>query len=218
MLKKEKEKSALILFKKRKVMTIPMLMNLLDCSTPTIRKRLRKWNVHTSYNKNGRYYALPEVVKFDKDGFWRYKQIFFSQYGNLKNTVIQIINASQAGLESTEIGKLTGLSPRSFMSHFQNIPEINREKCQGKYLYLSNDKSVLQRQKKTREEVLKKNYLPEGYNTDAVFVLVDRLKHPGSTLEQCTRRLRNQGRHVNVDMTYNLLLHFGLLKKTADLK
>lgn len=128
MLEKEKGKSALILFKKRKVMTIPMLMNLLDCSTPTIRKRLRKWNVHTSYNKNGRYYALPEVVKFDKDGFWRYKQIFFSQYGNLKNTVIQLINASQAGLESTEIGKLTGLSPRSFMSHFQNIPGINREK------------------------------------------------------------------------------------------
>jgi len=218
MLEKEKEKSALILFKKRKVITIPMLMNLLDCSTPTIRKRLRKWSVHTSYNKNGSYYALPEVVKFDKDGFWRYKQIFFSQYGNLKNTVIQIINASQAGLESTEIGKLTGLSPRSFMSHFHNIPEINREKCQGKYLYLSNDKSVLQRQKKAREEGLKKNYLPEGYTTDAVFVLVDRLKHPGSTLEQCTRRLRNQGRHVNADMAYNLLSHFGLLKKTADLK
>ncbi len=218
MIDKEKEKLALILFKKKKVMTIHQLMSLLDCAIPTIRKRLKKWNVHTSYNKNGRYYALPEVVEFDEEGFWRYKQIFFSKYGNLKNTVIQIINASEAGLQSTDIGNLTGLLPRSFMSHFLNVSEINREKYQGKYIYLSNEASVIQRQRKKREERLKKSYLPDGFGTDAVFILVDRLTHPESTINQCAQRLRNKGRHINIDMINNLLSHFNLLKKTADLK
>ena len=52
----------------RKIITIDELANLLGTSLPTARRRLKAWNALTSYNKNGRYYVLPDVPQFDAHG------------------------------------------------------------------------------------------------------------------------------------------------------
>jgi hypothetical protein len=48
---------------------------------------------------------------------------------------------------------------------------------------------------------------------DEVVVLVDRIKYPDSTLEECAQRLRSQGRNIDADMVYRLLSYHDLLKK-----
>ena len=59
---------ALKTLRARKVLTIEELATLLQRSLPTARRRLKAWNTLTSYNKNGRYYALPDVPRFDSHG------------------------------------------------------------------------------------------------------------------------------------------------------
>ena len=59
----------------RKVLTIAELAKILICSFITVRRRLKEWRAYTSYNKNGRYYTLPSIPKFNKNGIWTYKDI-----------------------------------------------------------------------------------------------------------------------------------------------
>ena len=49
---------ALKAFRRRKVMTLGEVAELVHSSIHTARRRLKEWRAHTSYNQNGRYYAL----------------------------------------------------------------------------------------------------------------------------------------------------------------
>jgi len=92
-------------FRRRKVLTVSDLALLMQCSLITVRRKLKQWNTYTSYNQNGRYYVLPDVPPFDSNGLWRYRDICFSQYGNLTQTVIHLVKNSPAGFAASEIGE-----------------------------------------------------------------------------------------------------------------
>ena len=91
-------------FRRRKVLTLEEVAELVHSSIHTARRRLKEWQAHTSYNQNGRYYALPDVPEFDADGLWHWRGVFFSRYGNLKQTVVELIHRSSAGLDAGELG------------------------------------------------------------------------------------------------------------------
>ena len=131
----KKDSFAFKTFKRRKVIVIKELSELLASSLMTARRRLKQWHTHTSYSHNGRYYVLHDVAKFDKHGLWQYKDIFFSKYGNLRKTVIHLVKTSASGLAAAEIGELVGLRPWSFLSHFHNEPQLKREKVEGRFVY-----------------------------------------------------------------------------------
>ena len=129
-----------------------MLLFLLNCSVRSGRSKLKQWHAHTSYNNNGKYYALPEVPRFDMNGLWWHRGAYFSKHGTLKNTVVHLVGASSAGLNGVQIGRLVGLDPRSFLCHLRDAPGIQREKHQGVYVYFSDDESIYLEQVASRLE------------------------------------------------------------------
>ena len=96
-------------FRHEKIMTIEQIAKGLNRSIPTARNRLKQWKAFTSYDKNGRYYVLPEIPKFDSNQLWSTKNIHFSRYGNLKSTLIGVVENSESGLNGMEIGQVLGL-------------------------------------------------------------------------------------------------------------
>ena len=74
---KNQDSFAFAFFRKKKVVTIQELINVLKKSIATVRRRLKKWKAFTSYNQNGRYYALPEIPKFNSFGLWKYRKVLF---------------------------------------------------------------------------------------------------------------------------------------------
>lgn len=114
-----------------KVFTLDGLMSAMGCSMPSARMKLKQWKAYTSFNQNGRYYTMPTVPRFDDNGLWFYENVLFCRYGNLRNTIVHLINNSASGLTGNEIGKLVRLSPRSFLHHFRNVGGIQREKIEG---------------------------------------------------------------------------------------
>ena len=68
---------ALKAFRRCKVMKLGEVAELVHSSIHTARRRLKQCRAHTSYNQNGRYYALPGVPEFDADGLWRWRGVFF---------------------------------------------------------------------------------------------------------------------------------------------
>ena len=142
--------SALKTFRKRKVLTVVEVAGLIRRTIHTARRWLKAWRVHRSYNKNGRYYTLPNVPEFDAHGVWRWRGILFSQYGNLTQTVIELVRRSEAGLVAAELGERLGLAPRSFLSAFADHPQLRREKMQGRFVYYAADPSLYAQQQQRR--------------------------------------------------------------------
>ena len=129
----ETNKKTQTILKRKKVFTLARLVSILKCSSRTAQTKLKQWRTYTSYNQNGKYYTMPTIPRFDVNGLWRYENKYFSRHGNLKKTVIHLIHNSESGLSGDQIGKLIGLSPRSFLHHFSGLPEIRREKKEGVY-------------------------------------------------------------------------------------
>jgi hypothetical protein len=216
MIDPEIEAETLKAFRRLRIMTASQLADYLECSIPTVRNRLKSWEALTSYNRNGRFYALADVATFDENGLWKHKGVFFSRYGTLKHTVRHLVRSSPAGLDAREIGRFVGLSARSFMAQLRKIPGLRREKYEKRFMYYSDeeDRYRSQRAHRVQESKRKPKELPS--DTEAIFILVDRIKHPDSSFEQCAQRLRRREKSVSISAVRNLLAYHGIEKKTVD--
>lgn len=208
------QREALKKFRRQKVATINQVAEMLGCAVSTARRRLKHWGAHTSYNHNGRYYALPDVVQFDPDGLWRCRGICFSRYGNLTATVVALVERSEGGLRGAELKRLVGLEPRSFLSHFRAHPALRREKIAGTWVYFSADPEVFGKQRRRREAMEQEKQMPS--DSQAVLLLVELIKDPSLSAEQLAKRLAKQGMNVAVQTVRNFLARHELGgKKTA---
>lgn len=203
-------------FKKQKVVTVVQLASWLSCSIVTARRRLKAWRAYTSYNRNGRYYTLPEIAQFDDIGLWRHQGTFFSKYGNLKQTLVHLVTHSVPGLSGAELGEILGLQPRSFLSHFRAHPAIYREHMMGRWIWFAADPGIREQQMQARLATgdAKQSRMPS--DIEAVMILVDLIGHPQSDVEQIARRLKSKDLNLGVTAIRQLLDYHGLLKKTVD--
>jgi hypothetical protein len=203
-------------FGRRKIMTLEEVAEFIRSSIHTARRRLKQWRATNSYNHNGRYYTLPDVPEFDGNGLWRWREVFFSQYGNLKQTVIALVQRSPAGLDVGEMRFLLGLDPRSFLSAFANDPQLRREKTQGRFVYYGADEAVYNRQWECRGMLKASGRQPTP--SEAIAVLVEKIKHPNLSYEALSRRLRKQKVLLETETIQNFFLRLGLtVKKTPHL-
>jgi len=201
-------------FHRIKVLTIEQLVDLLECSVITARRHLKKWEAYTSFNHNGRYYTLPRIPQFDPNGLWQYRTILFSKYGNLKQTVIQLIRRSEAGLSAREVAQIVEIpSNSSIFSQLRNVSGIRREKHHGHFVYFSDEHETYQEQKSALHR-------PEtaGFPSDeeAVRILVQYIKHPHIRVEELSERVARQGKMIDPSVIRSFLEHHDLLKKNPD--
>jgi hypothetical protein len=200
-------------FGRRKVMMLGEVAELIGSSIHTARRRLKQWEAANSYNHNGRYYTLPDVPEFDGNGLWRWRGVFFSQYGNLKQTVIALVRRSPAGLEAGDLRSLVRLDPRSFLSTFATDPRLRREKMQGRFIYYGADADVYNAQRQCRGELQANGREPTP--SEAIAILVERINHPALSTEALSRVLRKQKVSVEAQTILNFFLRHGLtVKKT----
>jgi len=200
-----------------KVFTLDHLVSYLNCSLPTARLKLKQWGTHTSYNQNSRYYAMPAVPRFDEDGLWHYEKISFSKYGNLRNTIVYLINTSSSGLTGSEIGNLARLRPRSFLHHFRRVAGIHREKREGVYVYFSDDAERYKEQIQNRS----RGFISAGKllsDSDAVVILTALIKYHGISLEDIMQLPEVRKRGFSQVVIREFLDRHDLLKKTLTTK
>ena len=201
------------IFRRRKVLMVSDLASLMQCSLITVRRKLKQWDTYTSYNQNGRYYVLPDVPQFDSNGLWCYRDICFSQYGNLIQTVIHLVKNSPAGRAASEIGELLHIQPRSFLSLFREHPDLRREKHQGCFVYFSSDPTIYQQQTNQRLTMIRSAKLPS--DIEAIAILVETVKAPDLKIEELCTLLKNKKYDITPESVRNLFAYYGLsVKKT----
>ncbi len=199
--------------RENKVITIKEITNSLHCSIRTAHTRLKEWGALCSYNQNGKYYTLSDIARFNNYGIWRYQNIGFSQYGNLKQTFIHLIRNSNAGLSSVEIGEILSLDPRSFVSHFRELSDIKREKIGDYYIYFSSESNAYQtqRENRTKEASFKATHLLDS--SMAILVLVEKIKHPQLNASGLSQRLKSEGVDLSAQKITEFFAYHGIEKK-----
>jgi len=201
-------------FKKFKVLTLGQVSKTLKRSTRTIQRQFAEMEVLRSYNKNSRYYTLSNIPEFNSFGIWGWHDIFFSRYGNLRQTVMHLILTSEDGLNGNEIGDILNLLPRSFMHHFRELEGILREKHGGVYVYFSSNPQVYAKQRLKRVQALNTQKFSDAV---AVQIFVGYIKHPELSAEELSILLRREkGCDIPPAVITNLLSIHDLLKKTPD--
>lgn len=198
-------------FMRRKIITINQLVGMLECSTISARRRLKAWSALNSINRNGRYYTLPRIPVFDENGLWRYQAVLFSRHGNLKQTIVALIESSPEGLSAAEIATRVDLAPNSsFISQLRNAPGVKRDKHAGRFIYLSDRSEIRERQMEQREEPV----FPT--DTQAVAILVQFIKHPGIGVSELAGLVSDQGVSIGPAVVQRFLNFHDLLKKIPD--
>lgn len=201
----------------KKIATLTELTLHLQCSTRTVQRRLADYKAFNSYNHNGRYYTLPETPTFDTHGLWRYRNVFFSRHGNLPETFVELVRNSPAGLTAAEAGELLGLRPSSFLWSLRAHPALKREKYQGLYVYLASEsgRCVVQQ----RQRALVARTIRRPTDTEAIAMLVEKIKHPALSDRALSHRLSARNLRVAPEMIGNFFANHGLaVKKTQHLR
>lgn len=211
-------KAAYRYFKKLKVFSIGELSSVLTCSIPNARLKIKQWQAYTSYNQNGKYYTLPQIPQFDQYGLWRYKNVGFSKYGNLKKTIIHLVTASPAGLSGKQLGEILGLSPQSFLHHFRECPGIYREKHDGVFVYFSDVDDLCEKQVHQRSSLICRSATVTIPDTEAILILVAIIRQHGISAEDIAALSEIKKRGIKLSNIKGFMEYHTLLKKIPDFR
>lgn len=134
-------------FRRHRVVTLNDLFEVLQTtSRMSVFRRLREVHYLSSYSHAGRYYTLPDVCHFDAFGLWFFDEVGFSKYGNLKQTVVQLIVLSEAGQTHTELENRLKTRAHNALLDLFRAKQITRERIRGVFIYLSVDPQKAQDQ------------------------------------------------------------------------
>ena len=204
-------------FHTKKILTIEELSELQQCSHITSRRRLKQWQALTSYNQNNRYYTLPTIPVFNKEGLWHYRGVFFSKQGTCKQTVIHLVQRSKKGLSNTELSKVLGENPNSLLAHFKEIPGITKERHGRDIVYFSSEKERYKQQKRNRiPSKPTATELPQ--DALAIIILVELIQHPGMSIDELTAQLQGKGYAIKAESIVALFKKQGIDKKKLNMR
>jgi len=140
------------LLRRRKTATLPELKSALGTDVDmTVFRKLGELSYRTSYSHGGRYYTINEVARFDEQGLWSHRSIWFSRYGTLLATLEALIATADAGYFAHELKECLHVEVKAPLLRLVNDKRVAREKVSGLYLYCSSDPEVGTRQMQLRE-------------------------------------------------------------------
>ena len=211
------DQQAIRSFASKKVLTVTDLSEILSCSLITVRRRLKSWDACTSYNKNGRYYTLPSIPEFNKKGIWNFRDIYFSRYGTLKNTVIALAAKSKKGLNHSELQEIIGLNPKCFMARFKELSGIKKERYKNYIIYFSSDPKKYEAQKRNRfpPEPSAAKLPPDA---QAIIILVELIHHPAMSIDELAVQLQEKGHAIEAGAVAELFRYYRIDKKKPNMQ
>jgi hypothetical protein len=202
-------------FKKKRVAMLPDICALLGTtSRMSAFRRLRELDYLSSFSHVGRYYTLPRMVNFDPQGLWFYEEVGFSRFGNLKETVIHLVDQSVAGQTHEELEKKLRLRVHNTLLDLVRSAKITRELFEGVFVYLSRHTDRTQQQRVRRREGVGdsvQGVLPDGI---VIEVLAEIIRGNRVQIDQSAilTRLAERGIRISALQLKQLCTKLGLKK------
>jgi hypothetical protein len=186
-------------------------------SSATVFRYLKQVPYRTSYNHNGRYYALHDPSRYDRRGLFSHGDIHFSLDGTLKATVRRLVWEADAGHTHRELQDLLRVRVQVVLLDLLGKHEVGRERVDGIFVYLHIDAAVRQGQLQRREEQLVAGSTEQGevkLGDDVVIqVLLVLIRYPGSRPEDVVRHLRGHAPPITMQQVSAVFARYQLGEK-----
>jgi hypothetical protein len=217
----KKEQKLVDGLRKRKVATMRHLQHQFQVSHMTVFRALKKEGYHTSYNRNAAYYTLADVPEFDDWGLWAYRDIRFSRFRSLPDTLVALVEKAPAGLTCGEFEERLQTQVANLLSRLVRDGRLQRQRLPGRQVvYLSPEPQQGPRQWEQRQQQLRavaavtQAGLPAGCSAALVIdVLRQMILAPDDDPPSWARQLKAQGRPVTAKQVRRVQHHYALEKK-----
>mgnify|MGYP001558037968 CR=1 FL=1 len=138
--------------RREKIATMEQLKKALGTAVAvTVFRKLQELSHMTSYSHRGKYYALKASGRFDNHGLWSHRSVWFSQYGNLLKTIVELVNQSPHGYTANELEEFLHVIINKPLLTLIEREQLIRDKIEGVYVYFSADKHPRFQQMKIRK-------------------------------------------------------------------
>lgn len=138
---------------KTKVATMQELKDALKTSVDmTVLRKLAMLSYQTSYSHSGKFYTLTEILKYDDNGLWSYKNIHFSEHDTLIETIRQFVINSVEGYSRNELESILHVKIQEQLYQLYKNDLILREKIDQRYIYFAKDTNIFRQQRSNRND------------------------------------------------------------------
>ncbi len=128
--------SLITLFQRRQIATMQEMKAALGTTVDmTVFRKLRKIAYHSSYSHRGRFYTLEEIARFDERGLWACRDVHFSRFGSLIDTVEQLVVHSDRGMTAAELVEELQVPVKEPLLKLVTENRLAREEILGRFLY-----------------------------------------------------------------------------------
>lgn len=205
------------LITKNRVMTLSELReNLNQRSQASIFRDLNILEYYSSYTQAGKYYTLKNIPHFNQDGLWFYDDIGFSKHGNLKQTIVQLIENSPAGKTQTELQQQLRVRTHNTLLNLFKENKISRHQLDNIYIYVSIDEEIAKQQLEKRESTAspKQSVIELPSEMTRIDIFVEIINDSGIEIDPAIikKRLKQRGIHITSDEIESVIVYYGLKK------
>ena len=116
----------------------------------TLFRLFDKAEVLSSYSHRGKYYTLRSIPRFSREGLWEYDAVGFSRFGNLLQTLKELVGRSQCGWSARELDERLGVETKHALVQLVRREQLQRIRDHGAYVYFCADAAQARKQRKAR--------------------------------------------------------------------
>lgn len=206
--------------KKRKVATMKAMRHQFQLSHMTVFRILKEYGYYTSYNYNATYYTLHDVPQFDPLGLWAYRDVRFSCYRTLNETIVAVVQKSNAGMTVREVEDRLQTQAANLLCRLVHEGKLRQRSFRGRQLvYLAADGKQADRQYQQRQEALQQptahhRSLPPGCSpSEVIEILRQMVLSPQADPDQLARELIGRDVQATARQVRRVIEHYALEKK-----
>lgn len=183
-------------------------------SDATVFRHLKQIPYRSSYNHNGRYYALDEPERYDRWGLFSVGDAHFSVDGTARATVIRLVQQSDAGWTQSELADLMRIRVQLFLLEAVREGAIDRERFGRLFVYFHQDPEIRNEQRSHRQERLAAEAVQTSVEPDVVIrVLLVLLRHRGARQGEVVRYLVGKAPPITRAQVDVVFTRYGLGEK-----
>jgi len=199
--------------RKNTILNLKQLCEKANCSHMTVWRNLKAVGYYTSFSHNGRYRTLADTPRFDKDGLWFHRDVGFSIYGTLSQTVPQMIHQSVMGMTPHEMSELLRVRVQNQLHDAFIQGRVQRVSWRRTQLYLSVEPKVKAQQLQRRQDHYGRDDRGSPSDRDTIAVLVELVRAPRSSAHRIATILGSKGLHVTTENIQIIIDTYDLRKK-----
>lgn len=140
-------------FHKHLIATVePLRLALGTPARATLFRMLAKTEALSSYSHRGKFYTLRSIAQFNAKGLWEYQQVRFCRFGNLLETLKELVECSVGGYSAKELEEIVGVKTKHGLAELVGRKRLERRGHNGVYIYWSAQHSKAREQQRKRKE------------------------------------------------------------------